>query len=268
VLTCTATAAVPMPEVLTDYCRVGGVSLADCLTPEQVVTLLEDGSKHAAERAKAMRSLEPTQRMKLSALALLHAHAATHGKGCALSHVRKGPHPNLLRDQLTVKIYRALSGDHASSDDWLISKSQELHRRRMSGGERPSPAMRRSFGALTLAERSSMGAIAGSERNQLELWSGDTFALKKSVDMDVRGLKVGAMLLVRGAAPPDGASMWFQARVRGFFFRCGLPPVLITYIATENGETDPAKLPTPTDSACFKHATRELQAAPTTVQLV
>ena len=226
------------------------------------MTLLEDGSQ-PLPNAQGRRS-PVTQRMKVGT-SPLHAHAATHGKA-APSRTSKGS-PSLLRDQLTVKIYRALSDDHRA-EEWLISKSQELHRRRMSGGERPSPAMRRSFGALTLAERSSMGAIAGSERNQLELWSGDTFALKKSVDMDVRGLKVGAMLLVRGAAPPDGASMWFQARVRGFFFRCGLPPVLITYIATENGETDPAKLPTPTDSACFKHATRELQAAPTTVQLV
>ena len=254
-----------MPDALTDYCRTGGVSLSDRLTPEQVAELLEEegGGMHAKKRKAAMRALEPSQRMQMSGLALLHAHAATHGQGCALSHVKKGAHPNIVRDRLMVTIYRQLTGDDTSADARIVSKSQELLRRRMSGGDKPSPAMRRSFGALQLVERASIGVISGSERLGLEITSGKgstVMALKKDQtwrDMDVKGLKIGGMLLVKAPAPPDGKPSWFQGRIRGFFFRCGLPPVLVTFIATEAGERDPSLLPTPTDSACFKHATRE-----------
>lgn len=219
------------------------------------------------------RSLPAHERVRVSGLALLHAHAATHGHGCALSHVRKGPQPNAVRDLAMLKIYRALTGDAASSDQWLVTKSLELHRRRTScrgsgrlrAADQPSLTMRRSFAAMELGDRSVQTFhVGGSERLTLEHKDGRTL-MTKCRDMDVRGLAAGGMLLVKGADPESGALRWYQARIRGFAFRCALPPVLITFVATEAGDTTAAKLPRPADSACCKHQTKPL---PEAVQLV
>lgn len=259
-----------MPAALTDYCRAGGVDLADQLNAQQVEKLLDDSAEFAEQRAKSMRMLAASERLRLSGLALLHAHAATHGKGCALADVRKGPLPNGTRDAAMCHIYRALTGDVESTDKYLVTKALELHRRRtscrgsgaLSGADRPSPGLRRSFAGLELRERSVHSFhVGGTERLTMEHKEGRTL-LTKSRDMDIKGLVVGDTFLVKAPDPESGAPKWFRARVRGFAFRCGIPPVLITYIATEKGDTTPELLPRPIDSSCFKHQTAPLAAPP------
>ena len=262
-----------MPASLTDYCQAGGVELTDSLSPEQVASLLEDASSPASKqleavRAKAMRQLPAHERVRMSGLALLHAYAATHGRGCALAALRKGPMPTQVRDHAMLRIYRGLTGDTDSSDQRLVTKSLELYRRRvscrgsgvLSGADRPSLGMRRSFAGMQLIERSVQSFhVGGAERLTMEHKEGRTL-LTKSRDMDVKGLVIGSLLLVQGPDPDSGAQKWYRAKVRGLVFRCGLPPVLITYVATEAGDTNSALLPSPADSACFKHETRSLNA--------
>ena len=247
-----------MPADLTDYCRVNGVELHDGLTPEQVTELLEGtDEKFARARRAVLRKLPAHERSQLSGIALLHAQAATHGRGCALSHVKKGPLPNGYRDAVQETLYRRLSGDFESSREWIVAKSLELHRLRTRGGEKPSPGMRKSFSRMTLAPPPWLGRIGGAERLKLKWEDGRTLH-SKNPDLDVRGLVAGSMLLVKAPSPPDGEPRWFQARVRGFCFRCGLPPVLITFVATKDGDRNVELLPTPLDSACRKHDAQEI----------
>jgi len=245
-----------MPDALTDYGRVGAVALTDGLTPAQVAELLSTPpAVFVAARKTARRAVPSSEKMALSGLALLHARMATHGGGCALSVVRKGPLSADARSAAMVEIYRKLSGDVVTTDEALVSKALVLHRRRTTGGERPSPAMRRSFSKLGLAERQPLGHVYSDEVLSLEMKtnvpSRPVMSLRNCPDMDVRGHAVGDVFLVKG---PKGekSGQWFQARVRGFMVRCGLPPILIEYIATRDGDTDPEKLPNPKDSACRK----------------
>lgn len=242
------------PAALSDYCKTGGVDLHFELSAEQVAAILDESHVGIAKsRAKAQRALPAHERMRQSALALLHAHAATHGRRCALSLLRKGPIPGGERTAAMIKIYRALTGDATASDRWLAEKALTLHRRRTSGGDRPSPSMRRSFAALELAEKSiQCFHVAGTERLKLEHKEGRTL-LSKNCDMNVRGLVIGGALIVPGPHPETGAMGWYGAKVRGIVFKCGLPPVLITYTSTDNGDTSPHLLPYPRDSSCFKH---------------
>ena len=259
-----------MPAVLSDYARrdaVNGllaVPLADGLTARQVAELLERPEAVVAERAAASTRMLRSERAAGSGLALLHAYEATHGAQCSLSALRKGPIPSETRDKAMLKIYRTLTGDNESTEQHLRTRARTLAKMRMGGGAKPSPSMRRLFQRSCVIEREELGRVGGIEKLNVKLTDpsfdlGSCVLLSKNADMDVRGISVGDLLWVRAAGPPDGRAYWYKARVRGFIFRCHMPPILIEFLATESGDTNPEKLPNPRESACRKKQTRPFE---------
>lgn len=261
-----------MPASLTDYCKQGAVELTDGLSPEQLEELMQPDSptKMKAARKEALAALKPIERTNLSALALLHAYAATHGKDCAFSQLKsaRGPQPADVRDSFMVRIYRMLTGDEQTPYATLVQKSRILGHRRFTGGDNPSMDMRKSFSKLTLKPRQELGHVYRDEQLLLALRPDavvtrpPAFTMSKRPDMDTRGFAIGDCFLVRGP-PGDLAKFWYKARVRGFMYRCGLPPILITYYETADGKTaaDGAEMPSPLDSACRKGGIRPLPEA-------
>ena len=244
------------------YCCLGGVDLAETLSPEQVAELLAAPcASTEAARLAAVQALPPGRRISLPGLALLHAFQATHGKGCALATLRPGALPNAERDDVMLQLYRKLAGDSISSDKHLVEKALHLQRRRAGGGSSPSPALRRYFASLSLVRRERLfDSPGGAEKLNVEVKDG-LMALKRCPDMDVRGLHIGDVCLVQGLDPGSGNTQWFQARVTGFTFRCLMPPVHVEFVATQSGDSDPGLLPKPTDAVCRKKQLRPLPGA-------
>jgi hypothetical protein len=248
------------------------VSLTDGLTVAQVAQLLATpAAELSSARKKTLDDLLPSQRAQLSALALLHAYEATHGKGCAFSQTRKGPLNTEERDLTMLKLYRRLTGDRVTTDQKLGAWARVLYQRRITArtsgklaSDNPSPAMRRFFGQLMLKESEALGHTSGGERMEPELRtveakpgfkhpSPPVFLFKKNPEMQIRGIAVNDVFLLEGDAVLGGPpGLWFQAKVTGFVCRCGLPPILATFIATESGGTDRASLPPTLDVFCRK----------------
>ena len=241
-----------------DYCCKGGVDLTDKLSPAQIRTLLAANvDAIEAARSAATQKLPPGKRLALPGLALLHAYEATHGKGCALSDLRPGPLPNEERDDCMLQLYRKLAGDSALDDRRLIDTSRKLHQRRFTGGARPSPAMRRTFGNLSLRPRESLGIVGGAEKLGMDV-NENLAVLKKCPEMDVSHVHVGDYLLVQGLSPDGSSTRWYRGRVLGFSFRCLFPPIHIRYVATEDGRTDAALLPAALEIYCRKRQTKAM----------
>ena len=234
-----------------DYLRAGGVELKDKLTVDQIShLLLARCTEMDARRSAALAAIPPPKQVLLPALALLHAYEATHGAGCALAKLRVGPLPKEERSYAMLQLYRKITGDQVTGDQALINRAILLHRRRFCGGDNPSPNMRRTFATWSLVERQSLSRVGGAETMNLGP-TDNAWSLLKDPGMNVRGLNVGDTLLSRAYAP-DNTERWFQAYIVGFSFRCGNPPILIKFFATEKGEQAQDLLPKPLEVAVRK----------------
>ena len=255
-----------MPAVLTDYCRrVGGrlaVDLLDGLTAEQMSELLHRPEETVRARTEALQLLQPREReLQGSATALLHAYEATHGMACVLKSLRKGPIPGDMRDRAMIHIYRTLTGDKTSSDSRLATKARIYARLRVGAGATPSAGLRRLFGKSVVMEKQELGRVSGVEKLQVGLTAthfdlGSCVLLSRCPQMDVNNIATGDLLWVKAPGPPDGAARWYKAKVRGFSFRCLMPPILIEFLATDTGDTADHLLPKPKESACRKQMTK------------
>ena len=71
--------------------------------------------------------------------------------------------------------------------------------------------------------------------------------------MSTEGLNIGDEVFAEGNAPGGGRT-WFKAKVIGF--RNRFPPIVVEYIATTDGETQPLALPAPVSAYVHRQQVR------------
>ena len=115
-------------------------------------------------------------------------------------------------------------------------------------------AVGRRSGRAAKAPRLSFPPAAGSV-------TGGPISSGRNVDnddaFDVSGIAVGDTLLAKGFAP-SGIKEWFQAEVKALRPPPSFPPIVVKFIATEDGSKLVLALPQPRVAYVIKNDTKPL----------